>query len=154
MRITVETTVHAPLNLVWNAWTTPEDITKWKFASAEWCCPSAKVDFREGGKFVYRMESKDGTTGFDFYGHFTTIRNHEPIEFVIADGRKVHVTFSEIAGGLTVKESFEIEGEHFAEQQRPGWQNILKNSEITLKTRTTNSLSRPDLRLRGLLASS
>src|SRR5436190_17153443 len=36
MKITVETTVAAPLEEVWRAWTTPEDIKQWDAASHDW----------------------------------------------------------------------------------------------------------------------
>ena len=36
MKITVEAKINAPLEKVWSAWTTPEDITKWNFASDDW----------------------------------------------------------------------------------------------------------------------
>ena len=64
--ITVETTVAAPLKEVWNAYTTPDDITQWNFANEDWCCPTAEVDLRPGGKQKSRMEAKDGSFGFDF----------------------------------------------------------------------------------------
>ena len=33
MKITVETTVHAPITAVWDAYTRPEDILQWNAAS-------------------------------------------------------------------------------------------------------------------------
>jgi len=49
MKITVETTVRAPLEEVWRAWTTPEDIVRWNAASDDWHTPRAAVDLRVGG---------------------------------------------------------------------------------------------------------
>ena len=49
--ITVETTVNAPVERVWNAYTTPDDIMQWNSASDDWHTPSATVDLREGGLF-------------------------------------------------------------------------------------------------------
>ncbi len=56
--ITVETTVNAPLPLVWQAWTTPDDIKQWNAASDDWHTTSSKVDLRVGGTFSSRMEAK------------------------------------------------------------------------------------------------
>ena len=50
MQITVETTVHAPMPAVWNAYTTPADIVQWNAASDDWHTTSATVDLRVGGK--------------------------------------------------------------------------------------------------------
>ena len=66
MKITVESTVAAPVETVWRAWTTPEDIKQWNAASDDWHTTSATVDLRVGGAFSSRMEAKDGSFGFDF----------------------------------------------------------------------------------------
>jgi len=127
MEISVETTVSAPIDKVWSAWITPDDIKKWNFASEDWYCPDARIDLTVGGKFNYRMEAKDGSMGFDFEGTFTAIHVHESIEYALDDGRKVRITFSETDDGIRVVETFEAEDVHSAEQQRQGWQSILEN---------------------------
>lgn len=127
MEISIETTVKAPLEIVWSAWITPGDIKKWNFASDDWCCPDARIDLIVGGKFDYRMASKDGSMGFDFEGTFTSISAHNIIEYALDDDRKVRITFSETEQGIRVVEAFETEDEHSAEQQKQGWQNILHN---------------------------
>ena len=62
--ITIESTVNAPAQKVWDYWTKPEHITKWNSASEDWHTPWAKADLREGGSFSARMEAKDGSMGF------------------------------------------------------------------------------------------
>ncbi len=127
MEITIETIVQADLDTAWSAWTTPEDITQWNFALEEWCCPKAEIDLRVGGDFNYRMEAKDGSFGFDFFGTFTAIDKNNRIEYILGDNRKVKILFSENEKGIHVVETFEIEDVNSAEQQRQGWQNILNN---------------------------
>ena len=68
MRISVEATVAAPIDDVWRAYTTPEDIKQWNAASDDWHTTDASVDLRVGGSFSSRMEAKDGSMGFDFAG--------------------------------------------------------------------------------------
>ena len=51
MKITVETTVAAPVEEVWRAWTTPADIVQWNAASDDWHTTSATVDLRPDGTF-------------------------------------------------------------------------------------------------------
>src|SRR5690242_20809188 len=87
--ITVETLVNAPVRKVWATWTNPEDIKKWNSASDDWHTPHATNDLREGGRFSSRMESKDGSMGFDFSGTYQKVNHHELIEYTIDDGRKV-----------------------------------------------------------------
>lgn len=125
MRITIEVDVAAPIEDVWQAWTTPADIEQWNVASDGWHCPSARIDLREGGQFSYRMEAQDGSIGFDFVGTFTRVVPREILEFSMDDERTVAVEFSALDGGVTVRESFDAESTNSVEQQRQGWQAIL-----------------------------
>lgn len=126
MKITVETTVAAPIEKVWRTWTTPEDIKQWNAASDDWHTTAAAVDLRVGGAFSSRMEAKDGSFGFDFAGTYTEVVPHRRIACVLGD-RELVVEFVEGPGGVTVRETFDAEDEHSAEMQRAGWQAILDN---------------------------
>lgn len=125
-KIHVETTVAAPLARVWEAYTTPADITQWNTAIETWHCPSASVDLREGGAFSSRMEAKDGSMGFDFAGTYTKIETHRRIDSLFGD-RTSSVLFTEGPGGVTVGVDFDAEDQNPEEMQRGGWQAILDN---------------------------
>lgn len=60
MNITIETIVQAPIDKVWRAYTSPEDIIQWNAASDDWHTTSSSVELRVGGTFSSRMEAKDG----------------------------------------------------------------------------------------------
>ncbi|KAA6459703.1 ATPase [Acidobacteria bacterium AB60] len=124
MQITVETTVVAPIEQVWAAWNNPEDIKQWNAPSDDWHTTASTVDLREGGTFSARMEAKDGSMGFDFAGTYTRIVEHQLIESQF-DGRTLRVEFLPRNGEVTVRETFDAETTHSAEQQRQGWQAIL-----------------------------
>lgn len=124
MKITVSTVIQAPIEAVWRAYTTPEDITSWNTASPDWHTTSATVDLRPGGKFCSRMEAKDGSFGFDFAGEYRRILRHELIEYTFGDRVGV-VTFESGTSGVTVTVTFDSEPTHSEEQQRAGWQAIL-----------------------------
>jgi uncharacterized protein YndB with AHSA1/START domain len=126
MKITVETKINAPIDKVWRAWTTPEDIMQWNAASADWHTTKASVDLRVGGSFSSRMEAKDGSMGFDFAGTYTAIVPNELIECAFGE-RTMRVEFSAGASSVTVRETFDAESTHPVEQQREGWQSILNN---------------------------
>jgi uncharacterized protein YndB with AHSA1/START domain len=126
MKITVETNVAAPIEQVWQAYTTPEDIKQWNAASDDWHTPAATVDLREGGVFSSRMEAKDGSVGFDFSGTYTKIIEHKFIEYSFGD-RQAQVEFAPGPDGVRVRVSFDSESKHSIEQQRDGWQAILDN---------------------------
>jgi uncharacterized protein YndB with AHSA1/START domain len=121
MKITVETVVKAKLDDVWDVWNNPADIKQWNTAQDDWHTARSTVDLREGGRFLSRMEAKDGSEGFDFEGTYTRI------EYQMSDGREVKVEFIERAGGVLVKETFDAETENTPELQRTGWQAILDN---------------------------
>ena len=107
--ITVHTTVAAPIERVWSAYTTPEDIVQWNAASEDWHTPSASVDLREGGAFSSRMEAKDGSMGFDFAGTYTKIEPHRLIEYDFGD-RHARVDFVPEAGAVRIA-SYNMSGQ-------------------------------------------
>ncbi|WP_123043272.1 SRPBCC family protein [Cohnella candidum] len=125
--LTVETTVNAPVEKVWEYWTEPQHITQWSFASDDWHAPSAENDLRAGGKFSTRMEAKDGSFGFDFGGIYDEVRTHEWIAYTLGDDRKVTISFLPVDNGTRVVETFEAESSHSIEQQQAGWQAFMDN---------------------------
>jgi uncharacterized protein YndB with AHSA1/START domain len=125
--ITVENTIHAPVEKVWEYWSKPEHITKWNNASDDWHTPRAENDLRTGGKFLSRMEARDGSMGFDFGGVYDEVREHEYIGYTMGDNRKVKVNFSPQGNSTKVTETFEAENSHSLEMQKGGWQAILDN---------------------------
>jgi hypothetical protein len=99
MKITVETKVAAPIEKVWDAWTTPEDIKRWNAASDDWHTTKAT---------------------------FTRIEKHKLIESTFGD-RALLVEFLSGKDGVTVRETFDAETTNPVEHQRQGWQAILNN---------------------------
>jgi uncharacterized protein YndB with AHSA1/START domain len=126
-RITVEAFVKASINVVWKLWNAPEDIIWWHNASDDWYMPNAKTDLRPGGKFLIRMEAKDGNAGFDFSGVFNKVKVREFISYTLGDGRKVEINFKSIGTDTNIVETFEAENQNPIEMQRNGWQSILNN---------------------------
>jgi uncharacterized protein YndB with AHSA1/START domain len=124
LKIIVNTTLKAPIEVVWDAYTQPEDIKQWNAASDDWHTIESHVDLRVGGQFSSRMEAKDGSFGFDFAGTYTKIIPHEMIEYVFGE-RTATVEFKQSPDGVMVKVSFVPETEHSIEQQQEGWQAIL-----------------------------
>lgn len=124
MNITIETTVQAPIDKVWRAYTSPEDIIQWNAASDDWHTTSSSVELRVGGTFSSRMEAKDGSFGFDFAGTYTKIIPNELIEYEFFN-RSASVEFIQIQEGVKVRITFVAETEHSIEEQENGWQAIL-----------------------------
>ena len=125
--ITVEITVNAPVEKVWDLFSSPEHIIHWNNASDDWHTPQATNDLRVGGKFHSRMEAKDGSFGFDFSGEYNEVKTHELIEYTIADGRKVTIHFTAHGNETRMVETFDAENTHPVGMQKEGWQSILNN---------------------------
>lgn len=123
----MQAVINAPIEKVWKLWTTPEHITKWNNASADWHSPRAENDLHAGVKFLFRMEAKDGSFGFDFGGSYDRVKTNEAIDYTIGDGRKVKITFAIESGKTKVVETFEAENQNPVEMQQSGWQAILDN---------------------------
>ena len=133
--ITINTLVKAPVNVVWKCWSTPEDILKWNHASDDWHTTRAENDLKVGGKFLSRMEAKDGSFGFDFGGIYESVIPNQLIEYEIGDGRKVKVEFKENGNNTEIIEIFEAEQQNSIEMQREGWQAILNNFKKYVESR-------------------
>lgn len=125
--ITVETTVNAPIDKVWEYWTNPEHITKWAFASDDWEAPKAENDLRKGGKFSTTMAAKDGSESFDFTGEYTVVTEQKLIEYTMSDGRHVKILFETTPEGTKITQTFDPESENPRDMQKDGWQEILNN---------------------------
>ena len=126
MKISVETTVAAPIEAVWKAYTTPEDIIQWNTASEDWHTIRASVDLKVGGNFSSRMEAKDGSFGFDFSGTYTSVLLNRHIGYSFGD-RLATVDFETTPTGTNLCIQFDAEETHSIEQQQGGWQAILNN---------------------------
>jgi uncharacterized protein YndB with AHSA1/START domain len=88
----------APVELVWKAWTDPEYLMRWWGPTGFTAC-QCKIDFREGGKFIFCMRApKEFQGGRDFYtsGEYKKIVPLNLIEFTQGlsdkDGNRIDPT--------------------------------------------------------------
>jgi uncharacterized protein YndB with AHSA1/START domain len=123
--IVITAVAPAPIETTWARYTQPEHITQWNFASQDWCCPWATTDLRQGGKYVARMEAKDGSMGFDLEAIYTHIDPPTLLASTLTDGRKVEVRLDPEGPHTRVTIAFEAENQNSRELQEQGWQAIL-----------------------------
>ena len=126
-QITIQTTIAAPIDHAWACWTTPAHIMQWNAASSDWHTTKSSVDLRVGGAFSSRMEAKDGSFGFDFWGTYTAVTAPTTLAYTLGDGRTVSIQFVANGAETTVIEEFEAEQTHPVDMQKAGWQSILDN---------------------------
>ena len=126
--ITVSTVINnKTVAQVWDYFTNPKHVVNWNHASDDWHCPKAENNLEVGKSFTYTMDAKNGEMSFDFSGIYTEIDIHSKISYVLADDRKIFVTFKETENGIEVVEKFDPENENSEELQQTGWQMILNN---------------------------
>ena len=128
VKITVSVDINAPIEKVWNYWTSPDHIMQWNQASDDWHTPHATNDLRIGGSFLSRMAAKDGSFSFDFEGVYSQVENHKTITYGLEDGRQVSTSFEKTGENATkVTTIFDAETENPVEMQQGGWQAIANN---------------------------
>lgn len=125
--ITIENDVKSAVEKVWELWSAPEHIIKWNSASEDWHTTKAENDLRPGGKFMSRMEAKDGSFGFDFGGVYDEVVTNKLISYTLGDGRKAKIVFTPHHNNTKVVVTFEAESQNPIDMQRGGWQAILDN---------------------------
>jgi uncharacterized protein YndB with AHSA1/START domain len=93
--VVVTRTFDAPVEEVWNAWSEPEYVMRW-WGPSGFTSPSARMDFREGGKSLVCMKAPEEYWGQEMYNTWTysKIEPHRSIEFILnfsdRDGTKLH----------------------------------------------------------------
>jgi uncharacterized protein YndB with AHSA1/START domain len=125
--ITIQAVINKPAESVWKLYTEAGHIRKWNNASEDWHTPKAGNDLRVGGKFLSRMEAKDGSAGFNFEGIYNEVKINELIKYTMSDGRKVEVVFADTEEKTKVSVRFDTELENPIKMQKAGWQAILNN---------------------------
>ena len=80
-----------------------------KTDSSDWHTPYAESDLSVNGRFMSRMEARDGRSGFDFTGRFTAVDPCHRLAYLLDDERAVDVTFSSLGDQTRVTEIFDAE---------------------------------------------
>jgi len=73
---------NAPVESVWRTWTEPELVKRW-WGPDRFTCPSAKIDFREGGVSLVAMRAPNEMGGNEWFSIwvYTKIVPMKSIEF-------------------------------------------------------------------------
>jgi uncharacterized protein YndB with AHSA1/START domain len=98
--LTITRTFNAPRKLVWEVWTDPEHIAKW-WGPTGIETRVEEQDFREGGKWRYRMTMPNGQ---DFVAEGTFQEIEEFVKIITA------ADFKPMTEGVTLSNLFEDDG--------------------------------------------
>ena len=125
--ITVTVSIYADINIIWEAFNTPEHIKNWNALSDDWYCSKSQSIFKEGWMFNHTMASKDGNMRFDFEWTYTKIVDKELVCYTLDNGRKVAVYFQDEERLRSIRVDFEPGNENNTEAQKKWWEAILNN---------------------------
>jgi len=125
--ITVQNTINASIDKVWDLWTLPVHIQNWNNAIEDWYTSYAENDLKVGGKFKYRMSKKDGSSGFDFEGIYTKVESLSLIEYKLVDTRIGKISFEKNESKVKITETFQPTIEDSISMQEEWCQTVIDN---------------------------
>lgn len=125
--ITVQTSVNATIEKIWEFWTTPKHIQKWNNPTDDWHTPAVENDVKAGGKFKYTMAKKDGSVSFDYEGIYTKADKFLVIEYQLVDNRTGSVQFESQGGKVLITEIFEPDAANSENEQKQFCQGVIDN---------------------------
>lgn len=125
--ITVQNTINASIEKVWDLWITPKHIQNWNKAFDDWHTSYAENDLQVNGKFKYKMETKDKSQGFDFEGIYTHVDKFKSIAYRLLDNRTGNVHFEDFDGKVKITEVFEPTKEDAESMQKEWCQMVIDN---------------------------
>jgi uncharacterized protein YndB with AHSA1/START domain len=137
--VTVSVSLRTHPERAWTMFTDPTSVTEWNFALPSWHCPQARSELREGGRFCYRMEARDGSFGFDFEGTFLEVCPPMRLRYSLGAEREVLVQFVHQGERTLVMQTFTPDAMHSVDQQRVGWQSILDNYQRFVEAAAGNA---------------
>jgi uncharacterized protein YndB with AHSA1/START domain len=134
----IERTFAAPVEDVFDAWTSAEVMRRWFHVAPDWDTPVAEVDLRVGGEVRIVMRRPDGTET-SAHGEYTSIER--PRRLVMtwtfdvepSNEQLIELTFSQSGDATTVvMVNSLISSEERRESQDRGWRGCLDELERTL----------------------
>lgn len=127
--------INADLIDVWEKFLQPDHIQQWNHANDDWHTTKSLCDVQPNGKFLFRMEAKDGSFGFDFSGVYSDVQLHKRIAYTMDDGRKAKIDFVKEGNCILINQVFQPESINNIELQQMGWQLILNNFKKYCETK-------------------
>jgi uncharacterized protein YndB with AHSA1/START domain len=135
----IERTFEAPVERVFEAWTSEEVLRRWLYGMPGWETPTAEVDLRVGGRIQIVMRDPSGGGESGATGEYTVVEpphrlvftwvwDHEPDQ-----PQLIELEFSERDGRTTVTmTNSSIPTEEGRESQERGWNVCYDNLERLL----------------------
>jgi uncharacterized protein YndB with AHSA1/START domain len=134
-QVRIERTFEAPVEAVFDAWTSPEVMRRWLHPAPDWGTPEADVDLRVGGTVRVVMRRPDGSQA-EARGRYTLIdRPHRLVMTWVFDDdpanqQLLELTFTQSEGATTVRLlNTAISTDERRDNQDWGWRGCLDQLE-------------------------
>jgi uncharacterized protein YndB with AHSA1/START domain len=138
--ITIVREIKAPIERVFDAFITPEDLVKWHHAGGGWSTPYAEVNPEVGGLIKIAYANEKGIVEFDLLAVIeevtrpTRIAYHLQLEqFVKDDNRLITIDLQDLNNATQVTVEIDLENINSAELQRQGWTEHIDNLQRLLE---------------------
>jgi uncharacterized protein YndB with AHSA1/START domain len=131
----IERTFQAPVEAVFEAWTSEEVMRRWFHGEHAWETTVAQVDLRLGGTVRVVMRDPDKDIEYGGGGHYTEIDPPHRLAFTWTwdnDGREtlIELDFEETDGATTVRLTHNgLLDQEAVRSHEEGWSNCLANLE-------------------------
>ena len=137
--VRIERTFDAPIEEVFDAWTSEEVLRRWWHAGPDWETPSAQVDVRLGGSLRIVMRNPQRGTDHGGSGEYTVIDRPHRLSFTWiwdddpSNPQLIELEFSEQDRATTVRMvNSGITTDAGRDQHEDGWQKCLDNLDRAL----------------------
>jgi uncharacterized protein YndB with AHSA1/START domain len=129
----IERTYEAPIERVFDAWTSPEVMRRWFHGRRAWETPTAEVDLRLGGAVRVVMRDPEDGKEYGGGGHYTEIDPPHRLAFTWTWDEDpfdstLEVEFAESEGGTTVVLTHRhLPSVEAVRNHEEGWRTCLEN---------------------------
>jgi uncharacterized protein YndB with AHSA1/START domain len=136
----IERTFDAPIEEVFDAWTSEEVLRRWWHADPDWETPSAELDLRVGGQLRIVMRDPGAEADYGGSGEYMVVDRPHRLVFtwIWDDDREnpqlIELEFSERDGATTVVQTNSgITTEKGRDEHREGWGKCFDNLDRALE---------------------
>lgn len=134
----IDRTYDAPVERVFDAWTSEEVLRRWFHAEREWETSAATVDLRVGGELRVVMRNPEAGEEYGGGGRYTLVDPPNRLAFTWVWDREPHeslieIEFEETGGGTAVRFTHSgLLDEEAVRSHEAGWNGCFENLERTL----------------------
>lgn len=135
----IERTFDAPIERVFEAWTSEDVLRRWLYGKPDWETPTAEVDLRVGGRIRIVMRDPSDGSQFGATGEYQVVEPPRLLVFrwtwdhLPDEPQLIELEFSELDGKTTVlMTNSAIPTDTQFEEQERGWNVCYDNLERLL----------------------